>query len=242
MRESGRITAAILDALQKEVRPGISTGYLDHIARKLIKKYGVESSFENYQPTKNAKPFPAVLCACVNDEIVHGLPGARVLRGGDILSLDFGVKYKGFHSDSAITISVGKISKKAKDLIETTYRALEIGIKEAKAGARLGDVGHAIQTYVESRGYGVVRNLSGHGIGKNLHENPVVLNYGEPGTGLLLRRGMTIAIEPMVTEGDHRVAIGDDGFTFKTPDAKLSAHFEHTVVITKSGGAILTKI
>lgn len=241
MREGGMITAAILDVMRKAARPGIATREFDEIARREIKTYGVESSFEGYRPTGESKPYPAVVCTCINDEIVHGLPGKRVLKEGDILSLDFGVKYKGFHTDSAITLPVGKISKKAQDLINVTKKALDIGIKNAKAGARLGDVGYATQTYVESKGYGVIRSLAGHGIGRGLHEDPMVLNYGEPGVGLVLKEGMTIAIEPMVTEGDYHLKLADDGFTFKTSDGKLSAHFEHTLVITKNGGEILTR-
>ncbi len=242
MREGGKITAAILDVLKKEVKPEITTAHLDQLARELIKKYGATSSFEGYRPTSDSKPYPAVLCTCVNDEVVHGVPGSRALQEGDILSLDFGVKYKGYHTDSAITVPVGRVSKEAKKLIDTTKKSLDIGIKNAKAGARLGDLGYAIQTYVESKGYGVVRDLSGHGIGKNLHEDPMILNYGKPGAGLVLKEGMTIAIEPMVTEGSYEVEVGEDGFVFKTKDGKLSAHFEHTVVITKSGGETLTRL
>ena len=241
MRRSGRITAAILNILQKEVRPGIAASYLDGVARALIKKYGVMSSFEGYAPGKNALKFPSVLCACVNDEIVHGVPGERVLKDGDILSIDFGVVVDGYHSDSAITVPVGKISTQAKKLITTTEEALEIGIFESRSGARLGDVGFAIQNHVESRGFSVVRDLAGHGIGRNLHEEPYVLNYGNKGTGMVLEEGVTIAIEPMVTVGDYNIKEGNDGFVYKTADGSLSAHFEHTVRIAKDGGEVLTR-
>lgn len=242
MREGGKITAAILDVLKKEVKPGVSTISLDNIARGLIKKYGAISSFEGYRPTPDSKPYPAVICACVNDEIVHGVPRETILQEGDILSLDFGVKYKGYHTDSAFTLPVGKISKEAKKLIDTTKQALDIGIGNARSGKTLGDLGNVIQKYIESNGFGVVRDLSGHGIGKNLHEDPMVLNYGQSGAGLVLKEGMTIAIEPMVTEGGYHIELGKDGFVFKTADRKLSAHFEHTVVVTRLGGEVLTRL
>lgn len=242
MREGGKITAAILDSLKQEIRPGISTAYFNQLAQKLIKKYNATFSFYGYKPTPKSNPFPAAVCASVNDEIVHGIPGKRVLKNGDVLSLDLGVKHKGFHTDSAITVGVGNISEKATNLLEVTKRVLEIGIEEAYAGNRLGDLGYAIQEYVESKGYNVVMDLAGHGIGRSLHEEPHVLNYGRPRTGLEFREGMTIAIEPMVAEGDCHILRGRDGFVFRTADGKLSAHFEHTVAITKNGVEILTRL
>ena len=242
MRKGGGITAAILDVMKKAVKTGISTGELDEIARREIKKYSVESSFEGYRPAPRSRPFPRVVCVSINDEIVHAVPGERVLEESDIVSLDFSVKHRGLHTDAALKLPVGKVSKKAEELIAVTEEALRIGIMAAKAGAYLGDVGRAIQKYVEERGFGIVRDLAGHGIGKNLHEEPLVLNYGNPGEGTELKEGMTIAIEPMITEGDFRIKQGNDGFVFKTIDGKLSAHFEHTVLITKSGGEVLTKL
>ncbi len=241
MRQGGRITAAILDVLEKEAKPGVSTQYLNDRAESLIAKYGATSSFKGYTPTGAERPYPAVVCTSMNNEIVHTPPlPVKILQDGDVLSLDFGVFYKGFHTDAAITVGIGNIREEAAKLIEVTRRALEIGIAAVKPGAKLGDIGEAIQKFIEPYGYGVVRDLAGHGIGRELHEEPLVLNYGKAGTGLELKEGMVIAIEPMVVEGDWHIKQGNDGFTFETKDGKLSAHFEHTVAVTKNGRDVLT--
>jgi methionyl aminopeptidase len=241
MRQAGRIVAEILGILSKRVKPGIKTKQLDDIAAREAKKRGAKPSFNGYHD------FPANICVSVNNEIVHGIPGRRELHEGDIVSIDFGVTYKGFQGDAAITVGVGKISKKAKDLIATTKGALETGIKAAHAGAKLGDISYAIQNYAESRGYSVVREYTGHGIGREMHEEPQIPNHTEPphgltpGTGPALRKGMTLALEPMVNIGDWHTHIGDDHWTVFTADGNLSAHFEHTIAITDGEAEVLTK-
>lgn len=237
MREGGKITAAILNTLKEKIRPGISTKEIDIWAEELIAKYGAKSSFKGYHG------FPAVICTSVNEEIVHGPPlRKKILKEGAILTLDFGVIYKEFHTDSAITFGIGKIPEKIRELIEVTRESLRLGIEKARVGNTLGDIGFIIQTYVESSGYNVVRELAGHGIGRKLHEDPFVLNYGKAGTGLELKEGMVIAIEPMVTEGDWHTELAKDTFTYLAKDRKLSAHFEHTVAVTATGPEVLTKI
>lgn len=237
MREGGKITAAILNTLKEKVRPGISTKEIDVWAAGLIKEHGAKSSFKGY------RGFPAVICTSVNEEIVHAPPSKKkILKEADILTLDFGVIYKEFHTDSAITFGIGKISEKTRELIEVTREVLRLGVEKAWPGNTLGDIGSVIQEYVESRGYGVVRELAGHGIGRKLHEDPFVLNYGKAGTGLELKEGMVIAIEPMVTEEDWHTELAKDKFTYLAKDRKLSAHFEHTVAITVQGPTILTSL
>lgn len=234
MRQSGKILAAILDRLRKEIRPGINTGYLNKIMADEAKRWKVKPSFKGYQG------FPAELCISVNDEIVHGIPGERVLREGDIVSLDAGVVFKGFHSDSAITVGVGKISRQAGKLLRATEKSLEVGITRAKPRAHLGDISAAIQDYVESQGFSVVREYTGHGIGRDLHEEPQIPNFAF-GKGPLLRKGMTLAIEPMVNVGDWRTKLALNQWTVLTADGSLSAHFEHTIAITDGEAEILTR-
>lgn len=234
MRQSGKILAAVLNRLREEIKPGIKTYYLDEIAAEELRNRKVKSSFKNYQG------FPANLCISVNNEVVHGIPGERVLKEGDIVSLDGGVIFEGFHSDSAITVGVGEVTAQAKELMRVTEESLKAGIAEAKSGAHVGDISTAIQNYVESRGFSVIREYTGHGIGRNLHEEPQVPNFAF-GKGPLLRKGMTIAIEPMVNAGDWRTELAPNRWTVLTADGSLSAHFEHTIVITDSGGEILTK-
>ena len=234
MRQSGKILVAILERLKKEIRPGISTGYLDKIMADEAKRRKVKPSFKGYQG------FPANLCISVNDEIVHGIPGERVLREGDIVSLDAGVIFKGFHSDAAITVGVGKISRQAGKLLEATEKSLQLGIARAKPRAHLGDISAAIQDYVESQGFSVVREYSGHGIGRDLHEEPQVPNFAF-GKGPLLRQGMTLAIEPMVNAGDWHTRLAPNRWTVLTADGSLSAHFEHTIAITDGEAEILTE-
>lgn len=253
MREGGKILATILGKLEKAVKPGITTKSLDELAAELILFHKVRPSFLGYGG------FPAVLCTSVNNEVVHGVPSERVLKEGDILSLDFGVVHQGFHTDSAITVlvknppspkgfplrqgyegQVGRASKKTAKLIEVTRQALFAGIDAAKVGNHIGAIGHAVQKHVEKHGFGVVRDLVGHGIGEKLHEEPYVPNYGNPAEGPILKEGMTIAIEPMITQGNWEVQLGSDGFAFVTTDGSLSAHFEHTILITADGPEILT--
>jgi methionyl aminopeptidase len=232
MRKCGKILAAILDKLRTEVRPGIKTGQLDIIMAEESKKRGVIPSFKNY------RGFPANLCVSVNDEIVHGIPGERILQEGDIVSLDVGAKLNGFHTDAAITIGVGRISKEAEDLIAVTEGSLKSGIAQAIGGAWVEDISSAIQHYVESKGFSVVREYTGHGVGRDLHEEPQIPNFAV-GKGLLLRKGMTLAIEPMVNAGDWHTKLADNQWTVLTADGSLSAHFEHTIAITDNEAEVL---
>ncbi|MGA8848725.1 MAG: type I methionyl aminopeptidase [Dehalococcoidia bacterium] len=232
MRKCGKILAAILDELRAEVRPGIKTGQLNIIMAEESEKRGVIPSFKNY------RGFPANLCVSVNDEIVHGIPGARILQEGDIVSLDVGAKLNGFHTDAAITIGVGQITKEAEDLILVTEGSLKSGIAQAISGAWIGDISSAIQHYVESRGFSVVREYTGHGIGRELHEEPQIPNF-MAGKGLLLRKGMTLAVEPMVNAGDWHTKLAANQWTVLTADGSFSAHFEHTIAITDNKAEIL---
>ena len=232
MRKCGKILASILDKLRTEVRPGMKTGQLDIIMAEESKKRGVIPSFKNY------RDFPANLCVSVNDEIVHGIPGERILQEGDIVSLDVGAKLNGFHTDAAITIGVGRISKEAEEIIAVTEGSLKSGIAKAVSGAQVGDISFAIQNYVESKGFSVVREYTGHGIGRDLHEEPQIPNF-VVGKGPLLREGMTLAIEPMVNAGDWRTKLAANQWMVLTDDGSLSAHFEHTIVITDNRAEIL---
>jgi len=232
MRKCGKIITAILEKLRTEVRPGIKTVQLDVIMAEESDKRGVIPSFKNYQG------FPANLCVSVNDEIVHGIPGERILQEGDIVSLDAGAKLNGFHTDAAITIGVGQISKEAEDLIMVTEGSLKAGIAQAISGARIEDISSAIQSYVESRGFSVVREYTGHGVGRDLHEDPPIPNF-VVGKGPLLRKGMTLAIEPMVNAGDWHTKLAANQWVVLTADGSLSAHFEHTIAITDNKAEIL---
>ena len=232
MRRCGKILAAILDKVRAEVRPGIKTGQLDIIMAEESKKKGVIPSFKNY------RGFPANLCVSVNDEIVHGIPGERILQEGDIVSLDVGAKLNGFHTDAAITIGVGRISKEAEDLIAVTEGSLKSGIAQAISGAGVEDISSAIQHYVESKGFSVVREYTGHGVGRDLHEEPQIPNF-VVGKGPLLRKGMTLAIEPMVNAGGWHTKLAANQWTVLTADGSLSAHFEHTIAITDNEAEVL---
>jgi len=234
MRQAGAIVAAVLDLLRCSVEPGITTKELDNIAYKEIIRCGGRPTFKKY------RGFPASICTSINEEIVHGIPGKRVLQEGDIIKLDVGATLDGFIGDAAISVAVGGVSRVASDLMETTRLSLEKGIKAAQPGNRIGDIGAAIQNYSEARGYSVVREYVGHGVGRFLHEDPQVPNYGPAGRGPLLRPGMCIAIEPMLNVGDWRTRILDDQWTVVTADGSLSAHFEHTIAITEAGPEILT--
>lgn len=240
MREAGRIVGRILRAVAEAAKPGVSTGELDELARDLIEKHGVRPAFLGYGPG-GKPPFPGVICASINEEVVHGIPSRkRILREGDLFSVDFGVVKEGWFGDSALTVPVGQVSEKAARLMEVTRRSLEIGIEAAVPGKRIYDIGAAIQAYVEGEGFGVVRDFVGHGIGRRMHEDPQVPNYGPGGQGIRLKPGMVLAIEPMVTEGTWEIEELDDEWTAVTADGKLSAHFEHTIAITESGPQILT--
>lgn len=234
MRQAGQIVGAVLGLLCDSVKPGMTTKELDVIAEREIRRLGGEPSFKGYQG------YPASLCVSVNDEIVHGIPGERVLREGDIVSLDLGAIYQGFQGDAAVTVGVGRISSEAKKLVETTRNALSDGIAAARAGGRLGDISAAVQRHAEAHGYSVVREYTGHGIGRELHEQPQVPNFGFSGQGPLLKKGMTLAIEPMVNIGGWRTREGGDHWLVLTADGSLSAHFEHTIAIADGVPEILT--
>lgn len=241
MREACRHVAEILLELRELVRPGITTAELDRHAARAIERRGLRSSFLGYGP-HGLPGYPATLCTSVNDEIVHGIPGPRELKEGDIIGLDFGVIAGGFHGDSAVTVPVGRISPEAERLLETTRKALYRGIEQMVPGRRLSDIGHAIQSEAEGAGYSVVRSFVGHGIGRKLHEPPQIPNYGPPGKGPRLRPGMVFAIEPMVNAGAGGVRMLADEWTAVTEDGSLSAHFEHTVLITEAGPEVLTRV
>lgn len=236
MRGAGRVVAAVLEEVGKKVRPGITTAELDDIAVSEVKKRGAEASFKGY------RGFPASICTSVDEEVVHGIPGSRVLQEGEIISLDFGALMNGFHGDAAVTVGVGKISTEAQKIIDATRGALQAGIAAARIGARLGDVSAAIQSYAEARGFSVVREYVGHGIGRELHEDPQVPNFGVTGEGPVLQKGMTMALEPMLNAGGWRTSVAEDKWTVVTADGRLSAHFEHTIVIDEKGPGILTKL
>lgn len=236
MRQAGRIVALTHEELKKHIKPGISTKELDSIAEKFIRSHDAIPSFKGYNG------FTGSICASVNEELVHGIPGKRVLKEGDIISIDIGAEYNGYHGDSAWTYAVGKISEEDQKLLDVTEASLYKGIEEAKTGERLSNISHAIQTYVEANGFSIVREYVGHGVGKSLHEDPQVPNYGPPGKGPRLKPGMVLAIEPMVNAGKRYVRTLSDNWTVVTTDGKNCAHFEHTVAITETGYEILTKI
>ncbi|NLY42997.1 MAG: type I methionyl aminopeptidase [Clostridiaceae bacterium] len=234
MREAGRIVYEAHNLVEKAIQPGITTEELDSIAEKYIRSQGAIPSFKGYNG------FPASICASLNDEVVHGIPGLRKLKDGDIISIDIGAMYKGYHGDAARTHPVGKCSEEALRLIRVTRESFYKGLAYAVEGRRLSDISAAIQRYVEKNGYSVVRDFVGHGIGQNMHEDPQVPNYGVPGRGPRLVSGMTLAIEPMVNAGDYRVRIMPNNWTVVTADGSLSAHYEHTILITKGDPEILT--
>ncbi len=239
MRAAGQILADILDVLKAEIRPGVTTGELDEIAARMMRDAGAISSFKGYGSNP---PFPGVICASVNDEVVHGIPSPRRrLADGDLVSIDIGCIVDGWHADCARTWIVGDVPREVRELVDTTRRGMEAGIAAAVAGNRLGDIGHAIETVAHERGYGIVRPFVGHGIGRAMHEEPQVPNYGRPGTGLLIETGMCFAIEPMYNLGGDEVYVDDDGWTVRTADGALSAHFENTIAVTEDGPVVLTE-
>lgn len=236
MREAGRIVALTHQELKKYIEPGITTLELDAIAEKFIKKHDAYPSFKGYNG------FTGSVCASVNEELVHGIPGGRVLKEGDVISLDIGAHYNGYHGDSAWTYPVGAIDEEAQRLLDVTEKSLYLGLEEAKPGERLSNISHAIQTFVESNGFSIVREYVGHGIGQDLHEDPQIPHYGPPNKGPRLRPGMVLCVEPMVNAGSRYVRTLADNWTVVTVDGKICAHFEHTVAITETGFEILTRI
>jgi methionyl aminopeptidase len=234
MRAASQLVAQVLEALAAMVEPGISTADLDAEAERRVRAAGAEPAFKGY------RGYPATLCASANEQVIHGIPNRTPLKAGDIISLDMGVKLAGYYGDSAVTVAVGPVSEDAKRLLRVTQEALDRGIAQVRVGARVSDIGHAIQKHVEAHGFSVVREFVGHGIGASLHEEPQIANYGEPGRGPRLAEGMTLAIEPMVNMGKPAVKVLSDGWTAVTKDGSLSAHFEHTVAVTANGPEILS--
>lgn len=239
MRRACRIVAEVLERMRDLVAPGVTTAELNEKAEDLIRQRGGIPSFKGYPPS-SPHPFPASICTSVNEELVHGIPGPRALKEGDIISIDVGAIYDGYHGDAGITLPVGEVSEEARRLLEVAEGALYTGIAQARAGNRIGDISAAIQNFAESRGYNVVREYSGHGIGRQMHEGPQIPNYGEPGQGSLLRPGMTLAIETMVLAGDWRVRTLADHWTVVPVDGRLTAYFEHTVLVRDGEAEILT--
>lgn len=234
MREAGKVVASVISLLTNSVQAGLKTRDLDELAAKEIKRLGAKPAFLGY------RGFPATICTSVNEEIVHGIPGVRTLLEGDLVKVDVGAVVDGLFGDAAVTLGVGNISSQAQELIDATRESLNVGIMAVKSGAKLGDIGEAIQDYAESRGYGVVREYVGHGIGRSLHEDPQVPNYGTRGKGLTLKRGMALAIEPMLNIGTWRTKVLEDQWTVISEDRSLSAHFEHTLIVTDNQAEILT--
>jgi methionyl aminopeptidase len=243
MRECGKRHAFILAEIAKKVVAGVSTQELEDFARQLVKEGGDTPSFLNYTPKGAKRPYPAALCVSVNDEIVHGIPNENpvILKDGDIVSLDLGLTHKGLITDSAITVGVGEVSPKDKKMIEHCKEALAIGIKAAKGGNHIGDISNAIESFARPLGYGICSGLAGHGVGYKVHEDPFVPNEGRKGTGELLKPGMVIALEPMITQGTDRIVLSENGYAYKTADGSNAAHFEHTIAITTVDPIILTK-
>jgi methionyl aminopeptidase len=240
MRRANVIVAEVLEALKERVAPGVTTLDLDALAEELTLKRNAIPAFKGYNVA--GRIYPCCLCASINDEIVHGIPSKRALREGDIIGLDYGVIYEGYYGDSAVTVGVGRVNEEAQRLMDVTEQSLYKGIEQLHDGKRLGDLGSVVQQIAESAGFSVVRAFVGHGIGKKLHEEPPVPNYGEPDRGLRLKDGMVLAIEPMVNAGSHEVEIKEDGWTAVTKDGSLAAHFEHSVAITKDGPYILSQL
>jgi len=236
IRASNGIVAEILAELKEKVQEGVTTWDLDRISEELVLKKGAKPAFKGY------RGYPFSLCASINEQVIHGLPSLRVLTEGDIVGLDFGVYYHGYYGDAALTVPVGRISKEASMLLKATEESLDMAIREAKVGNRLGDISAAVQNHVEAVGFSVVRDFVGHGIGRNLHEDPQIPNYGIKGRGVALKAGMVLAIEPMVNAGTYKVRMLTDGWTAVTADGRLSAHFEHTIAITDHGPEILSRL
>ena len=242
LRQGGAILAEILNTLSGLAVPGVTTKSLGEEAIRLAESRNVKPSFLGYQPHGAKTPYPAVVCTSVNDEIVHALPSERKLAEGDILSIDMGIWHDGLCVDAAITVGIGKISQNAAKLIKITKESLDVGIGILRAGVKTGDIGYAISNYVEKNGFQVVRDLAGHGVGENVHEDPIIFNFGRKGVGEIIPAGSVLALEPMVIEKDWHIKTGQDGWAIKTADGGLSAHFEHTVLVTENGCEILTEL
>ena len=242
MRQAGKIVARVLDEIRRHARPGVSTAQLDKLAGETLKRYNATAVFKGYpNPRQGLPPFPATITACINNELVHGIPAKnRILRAGDIFSADCGAYYKGWIGDAALTVAVGQVSDETQRLLDVTEQSLYQGIAQARLNNYAGDISAAIQEYVERHGYSVVRDYTGHGVGRQMHEDPQVPNFGEPGKGVRLKQGMTIALEPMVNAGGHETRLLDDSWTVVTADGSLSAHFEHSFAITDGEPDILT--
>ena len=236
MEVANRIVAEILEGVKELIRPGVETLELDDTAQEMCRRRGVEPAFKGY------REYPRSICISVNEEVVHGIPGPRRLKDGDLVSLDFGVKYDGYYGDAALTVGVGEVSPQARQLMEATEKSLYAGIAAVRVGGHLSDISHAVQTVVEAAGFGVIRDFVGHGIGRSLHEDPQIPNFGPPGRGPRLQVGMTLAIEPMTAAGSWKVRILPDGWTAVTEDGSLAAHFEHSVALTESGVMILSRL
>ena len=244
LREGGRRLAEILRELEAAVRPGRTAAELNTLAEKLVSENGDKSAFLNYKPYGAKRGFPASLCVSINDEVVHGIPneGEKILKEGDIVSLDMGLIHKNLYTDMAVTVPVGEVDVSAKKLLEVTEKALALGIAAARAGNRVGDISFAVESFVRPHGFGIVEELAGHGVGYKVHEDPYVPNYGKKNSGPVLKSGMVIAIEPMLNEGGKAVVLSSDWYTYKTADGKRSAHFEKTIVVTEGNAEILTKL
>ena len=244
MREGGKRLAEILQKVSKEAKAGINIEELDALAEKLIREGGDEPSFLGYTPEGASRPYPATLCVSINDEIVHGIPNEeeRILKDGDIVGLDLGLKHKGLFLDTAVTVGIGMISKEDQKLINITKEALMVGINAARVGNTVGDIGYAIEEFNKQYGYGLPIELGGHGVGYRVAEEPYIANYGDKGTGPKLKAGQVLALEPMLNIGDARIRLAEDGYTYKTADGKNSAHFEHTILVTNDKAEILTKV
>ena len=240
MREAGSIVAEVLDLMGEHIRPGITTGELDRLAEEYILSRGAKPAFKGYRV--GGRSYPASICASIDDVVVHGIPGGRILQDGEIISVDVGSYKNGYYGDGARTFSVGNISDEKQKLMDVTSQALEAGIAQARVGNRLGDISAAVQKFVEQNGFSVVRDMVGHGIGRQMHEEPQVHNFGKPGSGPELKKGLVLAIEPMVNIGDYRINFKPDGWTTVTADGSPSAHFEHSVAITENGPDILTVV
>lgn len=242
LRESGKRLARILHTLSRAIAPGVSTKDLDRLAEQLIREGGDEPPFLNYTPRGAGRPFPASLCVSLNDEIVHGIPSEeRIVNEGDVVSIDLGLAHKGLITDAALTIPVGEVPPEVSTLLAETARALDLGIRAIRPGGHIGDISAAIEQVAIAHGYGVVRELGGHGVGHKVHEDPYVPNYGKKGTGPILKEGMVLALEPMFLLGGDAVRFLPDGYTVASADGSISAHFEHTIVVTGTGALVLTK-
>jgi methionyl aminopeptidase len=241
MRTSGRKLAEVVELLRESIQPGMSSNELDELGEAAIRERGGIPSFLGYRGGGN-RPYPASLCISVNHQVVHGVPGDRVFRDGDVVSIDLGLHYAGYHADRAFTVVIGKVDPKVGDLLDATRASLYMAIAQALPGNRTGDIGHAVESFVEPQGYSVIRDYVGHGIGKSLHEEPAVPNYGRPGTGVFLETGLCIAIEPMVSMGSHKTKVERNGWTVVTRDGATTAHFEHSIAITEEGPEILTTL